>query len=157
MEVTRAGRHHLVGVSQVLHSAFYEAYSDLLRPETIAHVLAEDYSPSALKRRMLSGGLIVALDDDIVVGCGIAEIMEDHVDVPVLVVDPDHRHRGVGNSILQALRDLDASVPLCVNVLLGSIEGETFVESLGFVPGETIERLLGREQIVERRWWLEAA
>ena len=157
MDVIQADRSHLPGVSQVLHAAFFEAYSGLLQPETIAEVLANDYAPRNLKRRLLEQSLVVAVTlEDVVVGCAIATEHDDHVEVPVLVTDPGYRHRGVGGRLLARLRNADRSLPMCVNVLLGSIEGEQFVEDRGFVPGETIERVLGTEQIVERRWWLSA-
>lgn len=156
MEVIGAGKEHLAGVSSVLHAAFYEAYVDLLSRETIAHALADQQSPSALKRRILAGELVVALEDGEVVGCAIAEERDDHVDVPVLVVDPDHRHHGIGSRLIEELRRIHEGVTLCISVLLGSLEGEHFMEQHGFVPGETIERVLGRQQIVERRWWLAA-
>ncbi len=157
MEVRKALRSDLLGVGRVIHAAAWETYTGLLKPATISEILASLYSPSTLKRRLLEGGLAVAVDErQVVVGTAIAEFHEDYIEVSALFIDPDHRRRGIGSLLVDQMENIAAGLPLCFNVLLGSVDGEEFSESLGFVPGEIIEREVFGEQIVERRWWRTA-
>jgi hypothetical protein len=52
-----------------------------------------------------------------------------------------------------ALRERAPHLPVCADVILGNLDGERFLEALGFVPGEVLEQDLLAEQIVVRRWW----
>ena len=153
MEVTLASRSHLLGVSQVLHAALYDTFSGMLRPETIGNMMSERYSPSTLKRALMKGELFVAIDDEHVVGCSMAERRNDHLDVEILAIDPGHRMQGSGRRLLERVQELDPELPMAIVLLLGGMEGESFLEALGFVPGEVVEQHLGGEPTVGRRWW----
>ncbi len=154
MEVRRAERGDLLGIGRVVNASCWETYAGLLKPSTINLVLETVYAPSLLKRRLLEGGLLVAVDDDnLVMGFAMVTDHADFLEVEALFVDLDQRGRGIGSKILEAAHAAATDKPLCVDVLLGSAEGESFQEALGFVPGEIIERNLGSEMIVERRWW----
>ncbi len=155
MEVRRADRGDLLGVARVVHAAHWETYTGLLKPQTIAEVIATLYRPSVLKRRLMAGELYVALDDrEVVVAFGIVDFHADHTDIPALAVDPEARYRGVARTMIDHIRGDGGDLPLSMTVLLGSLEGEAFAERLGFVPGETIEQELAGEEVVQRRWWL---
>ncbi len=155
MEVRRADRGDLLGVARVVHAAHWDTYTGLLKPQTIAEVIATLYRPSVLKRRLIAGELYVALDEGhVVVAFAFADFHDDHTDIPALAVDPAARHRGVAREMIARIRADADPVPLSMTVLLGSLEGEAFVERLGFVPGEIIEQELAGEEVVQRRWWL---
>ncbi len=155
MEVRKADRGDLLGVARVVHAAHWETYTGLLKPQTIAEVVATLYRPSILKRHLMAGELYVGLDDqEVVVAFAIVAVHDDHVDLPAIAVDPSTRQRGVARRLLELIRADAPVMPLSLTVLLGSMDGEGFVEKLGFVPGEIIERELCGEEVVERRWWL---
>jgi N-acetylglutamate synthase-like GNAT family acetyltransferase len=154
MEVREADRSDLIGIGRVIHAAFWESYGGLLAPETIADHLAVSYAPSVLKRRLLAGGLLVAVDGTgTVAGCAIREEDGDSVEVLTLAIDPAHRRRGVGHELLEVVHDAAGVRPLSMRILLGSIDGELFAEREGFVPGEVLEGEFHGQQVVQRRWW----
>ena len=154
MEVRKAVRSDLLGVGRVIHASAWETYPGLLKPSTVSEVLATSYSPSALKRRLLEGGLLVAVDDrKVVIGVAAIAFHEDFIEVEALFSDPEYRWNRVASNLVEALDVVAAGLPICYNVLLGSIEGEKFSEHLDFVPGETVSREVAGQQIVERRWW----
>lgn len=155
MGVRRANRSDILGVARVVHAACWETYTGLLKPETISEAIATDYSPSMLKRRMLAGEIMVGIDDDeVVVGFVMSGLADDHVAVSAIAVDPEHRRHGHARELVEAsFRKWDTELPVSMPVLLGSIDGEEFAESMGFVPGEIVERDLCGEPVVERIWW----
>ncbi len=155
MEVRRADRGDLLGVARVVHAAHWDTYTGLLKPQTIAEVIATLYRPSILKRRLMAGELYVALDDrQVVIAFAFVDFHDDHIDIPSIAVDPNTRQRGVAREMIALIRADGGPGPLCMTVLLGSLDGEAFAERLGFVPGEIIEQELAGEEVVQRRWWL---
>lgn len=154
MEVRKAHRGDLLGVGRVVHAACWETYTGLLKPAVISEVLDTVYSPSNLKRRLLQGGLIVCTDErQVVVGFAMVSPHEDYVELEAIFTDPDFRRRGIGSRLMEEVDRIAGGRPICIDVLLGSLEGEHFQEAFGFVPGEIIETEIGGEPIVERRWW----
>ena len=158
MRVRRATREDLLGIARVADAAQWATYGDLLSPVTIEAMLRRDFSPGALRRRLLSGGMLVAeTDEGQIVGFGHGVVTEGAIHLAALATDPEVRRRGVGSSLLRAIRDLDPSLPICADVLLGNEAGERFYEAAGFVPGEILQATIVGEPLVERRWWLSAA
>ena len=157
MDVRLAEATDLDAIARVARAAWKETYQGLLEPETIEDVVASDYTPKAIGFRLASRSVLVATDDERILGFVECRAEGDHVALAGLYVDPAQRHRGVGSSLLKAARDLAPQLPVCADVLLGNMAGESFYESRGFVPGETIEGTLGDEPVVERRWWLATA
>jgi GNAT superfamily N-acetyltransferase len=156
MIVRTADREDLLGVGRVAEAAHWVSYDGLLRPEVIGRLLARDFSPSAIGRRLLRGGLLVATHDDEVVGFADGIDGADRLVVSAIATDPDHRRRGIGTALLAGLRSGAATLPPAIDVLLGHIEAEQFLEANGFAPGEIQQRDLFGEEVVERRWWAEA-
>ncbi len=155
MEVRKAERGDLLGVARVVHAACWETFTGLLKPQTIAEGIATIYTPSALKRWLLAGELYVGVDESRVVqGFAVVATHPDHADVFAIAVDPSVRHKGLARRLIERMREDAGGLPMCLTVLLGSLDGEHFAESLGMVPGEIIERDFCGEDIVERRWWL---
>ena len=90
MGVRKATRSDILGLARVVHAVHWETYTGLLKPETISEVITSIYSPSQLKRRILAGEVMVAVDEDeLVEGFVMSEVFDDHVDIPALAVDPD--------------------------------------------------------------------
>lgn len=157
MEVRRAVREDLVAIGRLAHAAIWESCTGLLKPATISAALETEYSPSALKRRLLAGGVVVAVSDTGTI-VGIADVAEDSGKVKIsLSTEPDYRRRGVGRTLIEAVRSLFPGGLLCADVLLGNLDGERFCEAVGFVPGEVIQRRVFGEDVVERRWWCPAS
>lgn len=152
MEVRPAHREDLVSIGRVAHAAVWTSCTGLLQPSTISASLERDYSPTSLKRRLLAGDLVVAIEaEGEVVGFAEAGIEDEHVSVKVHTAESGWRNPM--RSLLEAVRARFPGRPMCADVLLGNLEGERSCESAGFIPGEVIQRTLFGEQVVERRWW----
>ncbi|MFH1330351.1 MAG: GNAT family N-acetyltransferase [Actinomycetota bacterium] len=154
MEVRKAARDDLVGIGRVADAAHWDAYSGLLDPGTISSLLRRDFSPGAVRRRLLSGGVLVAVEQGRVVGFADAAIETDQVRLKALGTDPDWRQARVAAHLLEEVRRLSPGLPVSADVLLGCCPVEGYLEAQGFVPGEVIEADLFGEVGVERRWWL---
>ena len=154
VEVRRAAREDLLGIGRVADVAHWDAYSGLLDPGTIAALLRRDFSPGRLRRRLLSGGVLVAVEDGAVVGFADAAVEEGQLRLKALGTDPARRHARVASHLLEAVRHLAPGLPVSADVLLGCEPVEGYLEANGFVPGEVIEYELFGQLTVERRWWL---
>lgn len=159
MIVRPAVRSDLVGIGRVAEAAHWISYNGLLRPDTIGQLLAREFGPSRLARRLLRGGMrVVALDGEVIAVCdGVVDADGTSVSIEAIAVDPDARRRGVGSALLTAAAGAAETLPASALVLLGNLEGEGFYEANGFVPGEIVGSVLFDEEIVERRWWRESA
>lgn len=156
MIVRKAVRRDLLGIGRVATVAHWASYEGLLRPETIGRLLQRDFSASALARRLLRGGVFVAVDEREVIGFSDGVVDAEMVHVSAIATDPAMRRRGVATALLSVVRRLADAVPTAADVLLGNLEGEQFYESNGFVPGEVRNGNLFGDDVVERRWWIEA-
>lgn len=157
MTVRHAGRADLLAIGRVAEASHWDTYTGLLKPDTIGRILQRDYSPAALGRRLLLGGVVVAEEGGVVVGFADADAGESHLQLLAIATDPLFRRSGVAAAMLGAVRGRHPALPVCADVLLGNLDGERFYETLGFVPGEVLERRLFDEDVVERRWWLAPA
>jgi len=156
MIVRKAFRGDLLGIGRIAEAAHWASYEGLLRPDTIGQLILRDFSPSALGRRLLRGGVFVAISSGEVVGFADGEVDPDVVFVSAIAADPTMRRRGIGTALLAAIRGLSRGVPVAADVFLGNLEGEQFYEFNDFVPGEIQHATLFSEDVVERRWWREA-
>jgi GNAT superfamily N-acetyltransferase len=154
VEVRSAVKGDLIGIGRVADAAHWDAYSRLLDPGTISALLRRDFSPGSLRRRLLSGEVLVAVERGRVVGFADAGVTPDQVRLRALGTDLEWRHARVAAHLLQAVRCLAPTLPVSADVLLGCEPVEGYLEAQGFVPGEVIESNLFGELAVERRWWL---
>jgi GNAT superfamily N-acetyltransferase len=157
MIVRSALRSDLVGIGRVAEAAHWASYDGLVRPDTIGRLVARDFGPSQLARRLLRGGLrVVALDGEVLAFCdGVDD--GNTLSLDAIAVEPQSRRRGAGSALLAAATEAAVSLPASALVLLGNLEGEGFYEANGFVPGEIVGSVMFDEEIVERRWWRESA
>src|SRR3990170_729249 len=150
----RPGRHEdLVAIGRVAGAGFWETYTGLLKPDTIGRMLAADYSPSAVARRLLRGGLVVAEEEAGIAGFVDAVPAGEAFGVSAIVTDPSRRRCGIGRALIGEVLRRHGALPLSADVLLGNLDAEGFFERLGFVPGEIVQVSLFEEEVVERRWW----
>lgn len=154
MEVRKAVRGDLAGIAGVAEAAHWDAYGGLLDPQVIAALLRRDYSPGPLRRRLLSGSVVVGTEGGRVVGFAAAVVTPDHVGLTALATDPQFRRAGVAARLLEQVRLLAPALPVSADVLLGCLPVEQYLEAQGFAPGEVLERDLFGQLTVERRWWL---
>jgi len=155
MRVRRARKEDLVDIGRIAESSLWDAYSALLPPASVEAMLHVGYSPGALRRRLIGGGLMVAVnDDDRPIGFADASCGEGHVLVSAIATDPPFRRLGVASSLLWSAAALAPGDPICTDVLLGNDDGERFCEACGLVPGETVTGVAGADEAVARRWWL---
>jgi len=155
MRVRPATRGDLLAIGRVADAAAWEAYSGLLKPDTIARALNRDYSPASLRRRLLKGGVKVAdAGRGGLLGFVDAEFDRARVRVAAISTEPAYRRTGIARALLASIRSGSPRLPICADVLLGSLDAERFYESQGFSPGEVMEGTLFDEDVVERRWWL---
>ncbi|OFW66765.1 MAG: hypothetical protein A2Z12_09185 [Actinobacteria bacterium RBG_16_68_21] len=157
MQVRRASRADLAEISRVADAAYWDSYQGLLKPDTIARLLARDYSPSSLGRRLLKGGVLVVTAGDRLVGFADVAREDGLIRLTAISTEPSRRRVGVGAALVSAVRELDGELPVCADVVLGNLDGEEFYEALGFAPGEVINGTWFGEDVVERRWWLAPA
>lgn len=155
MIVRPAARSDLIEIGRVAEAAHWASYDGLLRPDTIGRLIAREFGPSRLARRLLRGGMSVITSGDEVVAFADGVVEAGSVHVAAIAVVPDSRRRGAGSALLRSLRDLDPRLPASADVFLGNVEGEGFYEANGFVPGEVVSSRLFDEEVVERRWWRE--
>jgi GNAT superfamily N-acetyltransferase len=154
MDVRAATRDDLLQIARVADTSIWESFSELMGSAAIQVFLRRRYSPAVLKRRLLSGGILVAEDDTgRLAGFADAEVTPDHVRLNTVVTAPSHRRRGSAAALVRALQHRTPDLPVCLDVILGNLDGERFCESLGFVPGEVFHQDLGAEDVVVRRWW----
>lgn len=154
MRIRKATRRDLTEIGRVADAAYWASYGALIGPAAIEELIRSESSPSSLKRRLLSGGVLVAEDvEGRVIGFADSGVVEDHVELFAITTDPEHRRRGVGCALVRAVRDGRPDLPICADVMLGNLEAEGFYESMGFAPGEVIQRRLKAEPVVARRWW----
>ena len=154
MEIRRAGKDDLVGIGRVADAAHWDAYAGLLDPGTIAALLRRDFAPGPVRRRLLSGGVLVAIEAGRVVGFADAAVAGDQVRLQALGTDPENRHARVAARLLEEVRRLAPALPVSADVLLGCTPVEGYLEAQGFVPGEVLESDLFGQLTVARRWWL---
>ena len=155
MIVRKAERQDLLGIGRIAEAAHWASYQGLLHPDTIGQLILRDFSPSALGRRLLRGGVFVATAAESIVGFADGAEGDEHVFVSAIAADPTMRRHGVGTALLHALRGICEELPVAADVFLGNLEGEHFYEVNGFVPGEITHGSLFSEDVVERRWWGE--
>ncbi len=154
MRVRPAQRGDLLAIGRVADAAHWQTYQALLGPGAITELIQRSYSPSALKRKLLSGGVLVAEENDgEVIGFAHARNAGDHVELAAISTDPRYRRRGAAGALVEAVRASAPNLPLYADVLLGNLEAERFYEAMGFAPGEVIQRRVETEQVVSRRWW----
>ncbi len=156
MQVRRATRDDLLAIGRVADAAHWEAYDGLLPPETISGLLRRDFSPSSLKRRLLSGCVLVAESGGRVVGFADAEAAAGRILLRSIAVESESEGDAAALSLLGAAQALAPGFPVCADVVLGNVEDERFYENQGFVPGETLHETVLDEPLIERRWWLSA-
>ena len=155
MIVRPAQREDLLDIGRVAEAAHWVSYEGLLRPDTIGQLISRDFGPASLARRLLRGGLsVVSLGADVIAFAD-AETVDGALHVGMIAVLPPQRRRGAGSALLRTFDQGALHLPLRADVLVGNLEGESFYEANGFVPGETITSEIFAEEIVEQRWWRE--
>lgn len=153
MEVRRANRNDLPGITGLLYGDYFRDMSALLSPPSITALVENDFSPTALKRRILEGSLVIAEDEGHLLGFALAGLAGDHIELRSICTKAEYQHQGVAKRLLDEIQVIDATLPISATVLLGNLPAESFHESQGFAPGEIVEREVAGQQIVERRWW----
>lgn len=153
MKVSLARTADLPSVIGIAVVAITDAYAELLRPVTVEAMLSTAYTLPAMRRRWEDHPIFVSWFQDAITGFADGFVEDDRVVVSALCVRPDHRRRGVGRMLVEAVGGLEASLPLTADVVLGDRTAETFYEGLGFVPGEILEVSMFGERVVERRWY----
>lgn len=151
MEVRKAVREDLVAISELAHGRSWTSFSDILPDEAI-NGNGSDHSPASLKRHLLEGALIVCCEKDVILGFAHCEPHADHVHLDTF----SHRSLAdrVGAALVQMVQAMHPHLPISRDIVLGDDEEERVHESIGFVPGETVEATVGGHAVVSRRWWL---
>lgn len=158
MRVRDATRQDLLDIGRVAESAHWDSYGGLIKPATIGALLQRDYSPGALRRRMLAGRMLVAeTHEGDLVGFAAASIESGALVLSAISTSPAHRRLGIGRALVTQIHRAAPWLPVRADVILGHIEGEAFYETLRFAPGEVIHITIDDEDVIERRWWLPAA
>jgi ribosomal protein S18 acetylase RimI-like enzyme len=106
MEVRPATPSDIDGIQRVAHRSWDETYADILDAEVIDETVGEWYAEESLREACDKPGvtLLVAVDDEEVVGFCHGVLHEDEGDVLRLYVDPDHWGDGIGKRLLDRVR-----------------------------------------------------
>ena len=155
MELRGAEPSDFDAVATIASEAWWDSYASLLRPDTIESVLANTYSDRALIHRWEDHPIFLVTDGETAIAFADAFIEDDRIVLSALYVALQHRRRGAGSMLLSRVSEIDDSLAVSSDILLGARAAEMFYESHGFVPGETMKSILYGEPIVERRWWKE--
>lgn len=153
MEVRTARRQDLIEIGRLAHEVWWEAYAGLVTTDTINRALDANYSPSVLAERLLKHYCFMAVEKGETVGFAEGVPTDDRVVLETLYCREGGNVR-VGHQLISRMHALAPHLPMCSDVVLGHLAAETFFESIGFAPGETVEEDLEGEHIVRRRWWL---
>lgn len=134
MEVREASLTDGAALRSVANASLEASYS--LSPSTIEGVIGKWYDDAVLAEKLDDDAVLVlvAAEDDEVVGFSESELVDDHGDILWLHVDPMHRGAGVGKTLYRrtqtALEDSGASV-IRGRVLADNSEGNAFYEHQG--------------------------
>lgn len=110
-----------------------EAYKDLI-PLDINRFIEDAYSPTVLERRIETTKLVVAVQDDYIVGFGNYEIRDNDLYIVALYVLPHINVRVQDRNYFHILRRMFHSINQAyVDVENGNVSAESFYKKYGFV------------------------
>ena len=154
MDVRSAEREDVPAIQEVARQSWETDYPDVLSRETIDEGVSEWYSSERLEEQLADEDalLLVAEDDDHVVGFSHAAWEADSGDILRLYVRPDRRREGIGSQLLK--RTIDGLSQRTVErikamALTANDPGDEFYRSMGFLPSETAQTEIGDESYEE--------
>lgn len=144
-------------IRELVRSSMTTSYR--LSPEQIESVLEDQFSDDRLTALAedADGVALVAddgaeLEERVVAGVVVGEVVDGVGEIRWLEVDPEHRGAGLGTSLLEsaveAFRERDVD-HVRATTLEKSTEGEQFLERFGYVRTEERTIELGDETLVE--------
>jgi GNAT superfamily N-acetyltransferase len=152
--IRRAEPTDLSDVAAIAEGSWQAAYVGLLKPETVSAWIEAAYSPAALRQRWEDHPIYLVVEGGRVIAFADAFIEDDQIVISAICTHPAHRRRGAAGILLEWIRSLAPPLPIIADVVLGGHAAESFYESKGFVPGETMQITRFGELLIERRWWL---
>jgi len=153
VDVALAERSDLGSILQIGRVSVRDAYSGLLTDEAIEAMLSTTYTVEAAQRRWEDHPIFLVATEGTVHSFADAFVEEGSVMLSELCTLPRFRRKGAATALVQNIRHLDPSLPVTTDVILGNRPAESFLEHVGFVPGECITSQLYGERVVERRWY----
>ena len=137
MEIRTANEGDRPAIRDVARRSLQASYS--LSPEAITTAVSEWYDEAGLSETMADDDklLLVAVQDDQVVGFAESELSSSGEDATLLWlhVDPAHRGENIGTDLFEQTRERlsDAGADRMVGRVLGdNLDGNSFYESQGF-------------------------
>lgn len=114
----------------LIHAAFAEYIGNIDPPSS-----APDETVEGIRRKMESAHAVLAVATDSPAGCVFFEIEKDHVYLFRLAVNPEHRRRGIGRTLIEfvehrAIAEKRSRVRLGVRVSLP--ENRAYYERMGY-------------------------
>ncbi|WP_255191319.1 GNAT family N-acetyltransferase [Natronobeatus ordinarius] len=155
MEYRDAGRDDVEAIQRIARASWERDYPDILSRETAAAEAVEEwYGREAIERELETPGsaLLVAEDDDEVVGFSHAVVSGGEATILRVYVHPAYRHEGVGSGLLE--RTIDEATDRAAErvramVLSANEPGDAFYRSVGFEPVDTGETVIDGEPYEE--------
>lgn len=135
-----------------------------LSPQQIDNIIDEQFAEERVTDLVeRDDGLVVVLEDEefeTIVGLAEGHIDGDAGEIRWLFVDPEHRGKGVGQELFEAviekLRE-DSAERIHANALDDNREGAQFFEEFGLAETGTRQVEYGDESFVEHRYALDSA
>ena len=151
MQCREPTRADVEAIRRVARASWERDYPDILSRET---VVEEWYGREAIERELDAPGsvVLVAEDDDEVVGFAHAVVTGGEATILRVYVHPAYRREGVGGELLE--RTIDeandrAAESVRAMVLSANEPGGAFYRNAGFDPVETGETVIGGEAYEE--------
>lgn len=154
MEIRQATREDLKAIRNVAKATWETDYPDILHRETIKEGIEEWYDPDQLESELQEEGsfLLVAENDDEVVGFTHAAMRQRTGYILRVYVAPGQRHEGVGSELLANTRDTlirSGADQIRAMVLAANDPGDTFYQKFGFEKVDEDETVIGGEPYTE--------
>ncbi|WIV68221.1 GNAT family N-acetyltransferase [Natrialbaceae archaeon AArc-T1-2] len=160
MEYREATRGDLEAIGRIARASWEADYPEILSRETAADEAVEEwYGRETIERELEAPGsvVLVAEDDDEVVGFAHAVVTGGEATILRLYVHPERRREGIGREVLgRTIREADnrAADRITAMVLSENDLGNAFYRSAGFEPVETGETTIGGESYEETTYEL---